>query len=121
MNIVITLISPDKDEEKIHQLSRNFKAIIKKETPFTASAYTETNPIPGEKGDPITIGTIVLTALGTGGAAAALIDVFKSYIGRNKELTIKIKRPDSDEIEISSKNIDVSEIKATLTEILTKP
>jgi hypothetical protein len=110
MDLELTLVSSDLDDEETQMMTRSICATINRDTPFDA-AITEGKTGAGVKGDPITIGSIVLAVLGTGGGAAALINVFKSYMDRTKELCIKVKRPGGDEIEISSKNIDSTELK----------
>jgi hypothetical protein len=61
--------------------------------------------VPGAKGDPITIGTIVL-ALITSGSVVALINCFRGIFARERSLTISVKAPDGREVKINSKNIN---------------
>ena len=119
MDLNLTLSSRDLDDDATQRLTRDICTTINEETNLNA-AIPERAPQLGIRGDPITIGTIVLAVLGTGGGAAALINVFKSYIDRSRELSIKLTKPGGDEIEITSKNIDSEELKATLNLILEK-
>ena len=120
MNINLMLESEDFDEDSIQNLTREICTTINRETDFDASIGEQKSAI-GTKGDPITIGAIVLAVLGTGGGAAALINVFKSFVDRSKELSIKLKKQNGDEIEISSKNIDSNDVKSMMDQFLTRP
>lgn len=130
MDINITLIAEGFDEELSQDLTRELCTTINKETEFYASlGNPESEIIPSlnepksnykKRGDPITIGAIVLAVLGTGGGAAALINVFKSFVDKSKELSIRLKKQNGDEVEISSKNIDLIDIKSMMQEFLTK-
>jgi hypothetical protein len=119
MDFNIVLAAPGLRDETIQHLTRQLCTTINQGEHLEASIPDE-NKVAGTKGDPITIGTIVLGVLGAGGGAAALINVFKSYLDRSKELCIKVKRATGDEIEITSKNIDSSQIKSTLDEFLAR-
>ena len=117
MIIDLALTADDLDEERLQGLTRELCTTINQETDVRASLGEEKSEV-GLKGDPVTIGSIVLAVLGTGGGAVALINVFKSYVDRSKELCIKMKKPNGDELEFSSKNIDGDEIKSMLNEFL---
>jgi len=120
MNINLMLEAENFDEETIQTLTREVCTTINRETDFDASIGEQESKI-GSKGDPVTTGQIILAILGTGGGAVALINVFKSFFDRSKELSIKLKKQDGDEIEISAKNINTSDVKSMLDELLTRP
>jgi hypothetical protein len=119
MNIELALTAEDLNEETLQGLTRELCTTINQQTNVRASLGEQKSGV-GTKGDPITIGSIVLAVLGTGGGAVALINVFKSYVDRSKELCIKLKKPSGEEIELSSKNIDGDEIKSMLNDFLAK-
>ena len=63
----------------------------------------------GSKGDPVTVGTIVMTLIGSGGIAVALVQVLKSYLEREKHLRIKVKGKNGQEIELDGSNLTHSQ------------
>jgi hypothetical protein len=69
--------------------------------------------IPGEKGEPITLGVLAL-ALITHGAVTAVIECFKAYLSRERALTIKLARVDGTEVEVTARNVDTSAVRETL-------
>lgn len=119
MNINLTLRAEGFDEQIIQGLTRELCTTINQATNFEASLGEQRSEV-GTRGDPITIGTIVIAVLGAGGGAAALINVFKTYVERSKEISIKLKKEGGNEIEVSSKNIDLDEVKSILNEFLSK-
>jgi hypothetical protein len=62
----------------------------------------------GAKGDPITIGTILLSLI-TSGAAVAMVNVVKSLIDRDHTLKIKIKT-EKEEIEVDSNSLKAGQV-----------
>jgi hypothetical protein len=74
---------------------------------------TEVAPKPGDKGDPVTLGVIAL-ALVTGGSIKALIECLKACVSREPSLTIKVKRADGTQVDVSARNVDTLEVRATL-------
>jgi hypothetical protein len=73
----------------------------------------EEPPVPGEKGEPVTLGVLVL-ALITGGTVKAVIECFKAYISRERTLTIKLARADGKPIEITARNMDTPALREAL-------
>lgn len=70
-------------------------------------------PAPGKRGEPITLGVIVL-ALVTSGTVKALIECVKAYLSRERALTIKVARADGAQIEITSRNVDAPAVREAL-------
>jgi hypothetical protein len=73
----------------------------------------EAPPVPGEKGEPVTLGVIAL-ALITRGAVTAMIECFKAYLSRERALTIKLTRVDGTQIEVSARNVDTPAVREML-------
>ena len=74
---------------------------------------------PGQKGDPITIGTIILSLI-TSGSVVALINCLKTILSREKRLNISIATQNGDVISIDAKNINNESTKKLLNDILEK-
>lgn len=121
MKINLILTAKDFDDVLSQDLTRDLCTAINNEEQIKINASIgEQKSKEGEKGDPATIGAIVLAVLGTGGGAVALINVFKAFVDRNKEISIKLKKQSGDEIEINTKNIDSDEVKLMMDNILSK-
>jgi len=59
----------------------------------------------GEKGEAITLGVIAVVLI-TSGTVKAMIECFKAYLSRERALTIKIKRADGTQVEVTARNVD---------------
>lgn len=69
--------------------------------------------IPGERGEPVTVGVLIL-ALISHGAVNALIECLKAYLQREKHLKIKLT-VENKIIEIDSLNISSKSLKESLS------
>jgi hypothetical protein len=69
--------------------------------------------LPGKKGDPITIGNIILTLIGSGGIAVSLIQVLKSFVERKSSLHFELTQPDGRKMEITAENLDHKNLEQT--------
>lgn len=112
MNIIL---NSDIDHEALHALTQQLCASINSETDIQAEIPSGAVQ-PGHKGDPITIGTIALTFLSSG-SAVALFNIFKAYFERDASFTIKAKKPDGTEVEISAQNMKLEQIQALLEQV----
>jgi len=70
-------------------------------------------PVPGEKGEPITLGVLALALL-TSGAVKAMIECFKAYLSREPALTIKVARADGTKVEVTARNVDTPAVREAL-------
>jgi membrane-associated two-gene conflict system component 1 (EACC1) len=73
----------------------------------------EAPQVPGEKGDPITLGVLAL-ALITSGAVTAVVECFKACFSRERALTIKLTRVDGTQVEMTAHNVDTPAVRETL-------
>ena len=73
----------------------------------------EAPPVVGERGEPITLGVLAL-ALITGGTVKAMIECFKTYLSRERALTIKLARTDGTDVEITARNVDTAAVREAL-------
>jgi hypothetical protein len=115
MNITLQISSPTLSEEELDALTRQLAQTIGNETDIPVQ-IPESRSISGAKGDPITIGVLVLSFL-TSGTAVALIGVFKSYFSRVSNLAIEVKRPDGSQVSISAQNMKAEQIQDTVTRL----
>jgi hypothetical protein len=113
MYINLTIRCEEFNDENLQNLTREICQSINLETAFESSLQVNESQN-GMKGDSVAIGEIALAVLGSGGALVTLISVFKSFVERTKELSIKMKKQNGEEFEITSKNIDSAEINSMI-------
>lgn len=112
MDVTLSMTSGDLDAEDLQNLTNDLCRTVNQETDVTAKLPEEPGEA-GTRGDPITVGTLILTFL-TSGAAVALFNVVKSYFERNSSLVITFKRKDGDTLEIEAKNVHPDQINRTM-------
>jgi hypothetical protein len=76
----------------------------------------EAPAVQGDKGEPITLGVLVL-ALVTSGAVTAAIECFKAYLSRERTLTIKFKHAGGTQVEVTGRNVDTPAVREALERI----
>jgi hypothetical protein len=112
MEATLALSSDRLAEDDLQSLTRELSMVLNRETDV-AAAMPEAPPEPGARGDPITLGTLVLTFM-TSGAAVAMFEVLKTYFERNASLQMKLKRDDGQELVIDQTNMRSGQIDKTL-------
>lgn len=112
MSISMKITSDDTEAEDLQKLTLNLMNTINSETDAKA-ALPEAPAKTGAKGEPVTIGLIILTAL-TSGTVVALLDVLKSYFERKPSLEINFKRADGVQLKIGAKQLSKAQIDQTL-------
>jgi hypothetical protein len=78
----------------------------------TVSAVKRPNQA-GMKGDPVTVGT-VLVSMFTSGAAVALLNCFKAMFARDHSLGISLSLPGGKKIKVNAKNLQSDEVQKFL-------
>jgi hypothetical protein len=61
----------------------------------------------GDRGDLFVLGQLSI-GLVTSGAVTALIECLKAYIARERTLTVRVRRTDGSEVEVSARNVSDS-------------
>lgn len=118
--LILSLDGVGLDEETIHKHARTLYRMLQEnlkedEVKFADSAEVSL----GTKGEPVTIGTIILAMI-TGGAITALINCFKAIFSREKVLTISVKTDEGREIQLTAKNIQDEKTLKFLKSLLAK-
>jgi Effector Associated Constant Component 1 len=108
--LTITL-SANLPDARLSQLTRDLERDLSRGG--IKARAVEAAAVPGEKGEPVTIGVLAL-ALVASGAVKALIGCLKAYVSREPALTIKLKRPDGMQVEVNALNVDASDVRAAL-------
>jgi hypothetical protein len=111
MAVSLILSSKELSEEDIQELTSDLCQTIIMETDVDAK-LGKGNKLDGTKGEPITIGLIVLTLI-KAGAGASLFKVLGSYFEREKSLIATFRRNDGTELTINVKNMGPQMIEET--------
>lgn len=112
MDIQLTLAAPGLSDERRQILTRELAVTLRRETPIRPTV-AEAPPAPGEKGDAITVGTLLLTFLSSG-AAVALFQVVRTYFERDSSLEIELQRSDGARFAIRAKHVSPEQIDETI-------
>lgn len=112
MDSTLQLTGTDLSDEDLQKLTRELSNTLNAETEAKAT-LTEEIGVPGAKGDTITLGQILLTALSTG-TVAALFNVLAAYFQRKPSLGIEFKRTDGHEFKLKAEHLSESQIKKTV-------
>jgi len=114
MSMVITLklSSEELGNEDVQKLATDLCQTIVKEADINALIPEDTNQ-EGTKGEPITLGLLALTFVGSK-AAVALFNLIKSYFDRESSLIIDIQLEDGAKLTIIGQNMKPEQIETTL-------
>jgi hypothetical protein len=111
MSITLSISSGEMEAEDIHSFAVDICRTLGRETDVEAKLAEESGER-GTKGDPITVGMIILNFI-TGGAAASMFLVLKSYFERSPSLEMEFERPDGKKLVIRAKNVGSDQIDQT--------
>ncbi|WP_449243813.1 effector-associated constant component EACC1 [Desulfobacca acetoxidans] len=112
MNIILRITSKDLDAEDLQEVTNSLSMTLRDDTDIAVNLPEEAAS-PGAKGDPVTLGTLILTAL-TSGTVVALFNVLKSYFDRGHSLEIELHRSDGKTIKIKAENLQKAQIDSTI-------
>jgi hypothetical protein len=110
-------LSADIPDARLAQLTRDLERDLSRAG--IRARPVEPPPVPGEKGEPITLAVLAL-ALITGGTVKALIECFKAYLSRERTLAIRLTRADGMQIEVTSRNVDMPSVREALEAIASR-
>lgn len=114
MKLNISSNSNELTDEDLQNLTRNLCDSITSETEIEAEIPSG-SVAQGTKGDPITLGVLVLSFL-SGGSAVALCEVFKAYFSRVPSLSIELERANGSKVKITSQNLKPEQLQALLSQ-----
>ena len=112
MAIEMQLRAEEMQKETLQQFTLEMMRTINAETD-TSAALLQGPAGKGTRGDAVTIGQIVLTAL-TSGSVVALFGVLKAYFERKPSLEIDFKRPDGVNFKITASQLGRDQIDRSL-------
>lgn len=113
MAITLSLTSKELPEEILQDLTQDLCRTINIETDARARLLEKPPTVPGTRGEPITLGALVLAFL-TSGTAVALIEILKTYFERSPSLEIELQRKDGHKLKISTSHIHPDQIHHTI-------
>lgn len=111
---LIVSLSAGIPDERLAQLTRDLERDLSRAG--IQARPVEAPPVPGERGEPITLGVLAL-ALVTSGTVKALVECFKAYLSREHRLNIKLARADGTQVEITARNVDTPAVHEALQAI----
>jgi hypothetical protein len=100
----LQLTCSDLDESSLQAITREVAKSLRDESVGKATLL-EPATHSGAKGDPITIGNIVLALVGSGGVAVSLVQVLKAYVERKQTLTVELVKPDGTKLSFTAENL----------------
>jgi hypothetical protein len=111
MDVHVSIVAPDVPSDMLQAFTDDVCTAINRETAFTARRETAPSVL-GSRGDPVTIGAIVLSVL-TGTTASGLLDVLKAYVQRRSSIIIEVTRPDGKKVSLTAENLGHGQIEQT--------
>jgi hypothetical protein len=104
MSAILSLSATDLDEDDLQNLTHRLCRDLRDEVGINVHLVTQPAAI-GHKGDLSALGQIVLSGLGAGGFAVALVNVLKSYIERKPSLQFELQKKDGDKLTIRAEDL----------------
>ncbi len=111
IDAILSLHNSEMSDEGIQELTVALRQSLQQETDLSARLPEETGGS-GSKGDAVTIGLILLTALNSR-TVVALLQVLKSYVERKPTLRMTIEKVDGSKIEIEAEHLSAAQIEQT--------
>lgn len=108
----LTIISDDMDAEELQEFTFSIVRDINEETDLEAK-ISEQKAGTGKRGDAITIGQILLTALSSG-TVVALFQVIKPYFERKPTLKVALQRKDGEKLLIQGTHLSKDQMDKTV-------
>jgi hypothetical protein len=112
MEITLSITSSTHDEDFVQKLTRDLNKALNEETEIEASPAKGTSAV-GDKGDPFTVGAIVVAILGSGGLGALLTSL-KGFFDRSSTIEIELERKDGKKMKLKAADLDSDQAKRTL-------
>jgi hypothetical protein len=108
MDISLSVVSEELNETELQSLTRQLCVDLNDEIDNIDARLPVEPSVSGHRGDPVTVGTIIVTLISSG-AVVALINVLKSYIDRPKKLKISITDGEGKQLMFESDRLSANE------------
>jgi hypothetical protein len=99
--LTLTIRCDELDDSRLDTMVRGLVRSLREEGIDAAPAPAR-EAVPGVKGDPVTLGAIVLGLIGSGGVAVTLLQVLKAYLERKSTLRFEITRADGRKVSLDA-------------------
>ena len=103
MAILLSISATDMDDDSLQKLTLQLCRDLREDG--IESSLIEQPAIPGTKGDLVTIGQILLAAIGAGGPIVALINVLKVYVQRKPSLQFEFQTKYGNKVKITADDL----------------
>ena len=111
--VIVRLVAGD-DQEKSFFLSQEFSSDVARLSGVVSRAPAPAPSDPGKRGDPVTLGAIIIAAVSSGGALSALVGTIGSYLVRDRRTEVEIQEADGRKVRISSQSFNHKELEELL-------
>lgn len=112
MSVTLSINSSELNVDDVHELTLDLSRTLERESDISAE-LAEGPTEAGSKGEPITVGLLILTFL-TSGAAVSMFGVLKSYFERDSSLEMNLEREDGRKLAIRAENMSPDQINRTI-------
>ena len=113
MSTTLSITSSDIDAEDLHELTLDLCRTINSESDIKAEP-AQSPARRDAKGDMLTIGSIALGLISSGGVVVTLINVLKSYLERGRPIEIELERPDGAKLKIKGDDVKQDQLDRTM-------
>jgi hypothetical protein len=120
IDLRLTISSVEDDDSRIQQAARDLAGSLNQQHHIDAT-LPQNSATSGHKGDPITIGAILLHLLTNASVISALIGVLKAYFDRKPKIKVELRRPDGKCLHLEAKDVSEAEsrrLSATLEDFM---
>ena len=104
VQIGVQLKCDDLSESKLQALTREMLQSLKKAR-LGPPTLPEIESKGEAKGDPVSLGTILLALVGSHGVAVSLAQVLKAYVDRKPSWAVELKRHDGTSLKLKAENL----------------
>jgi hypothetical protein len=117
-DVSVQLRCPDLDDSRLQSMTFDVMTSLRDQN--IGKVRQPEKPVEvGMKGDPVTIGTIIMTLIGSGGVAVTLIDAMRPYFERKPVLKVELSRPDGKKVVLDAESVSPKQLSVT-SEILNR-
>jgi len=116
MPILLSVSDADLDSDALQQLTNQLYQDLSDEAGIQTS-FPEQPATPGARGDIVTIGQILIAAVGAGGPIVALVNVLKAYAQRKPSVQFELRTQDGDTVKITADDLHSDDMKKLLQAI----
>jgi hypothetical protein len=111
MKMRLRIRSNELDDVQLQSSALELRQLIESDTEAEADS-ARTVAVPGTKGDPVALGTLVLTFLSSG-AAVSLFKLLQTWLARKRMIDLEATRPDGRKLVIKAEDIRPEQMAAT--------